>query len=109
MATGPRDRAFRRLVGLPAASRHKLGVEPGDELEAELAGGTVVLRPAQGQGAASRRVAVAAARGVPRFRTLDRGCRRVGRSRPARGCGGAARAGATLPARRGRAEDSTVL
>src|SRR5688500_3144164 len=38
---------------LPAGLRHKLGLKSGDRLEAELVGGTVVLRPA----AATRRQA----------------------------------------------------
>jgi AbrB family looped-hinge helix DNA binding protein len=33
-------------LALPAGLRHKLGLKSGDRLEAELVGGTVVLRPA---------------------------------------------------------------
>src|SRR5689334_2134682 len=43
---------FDGWLALPAAFRRQLGVEPGDELEAELVGGTVVLRPVRGRAGA---------------------------------------------------------
>ena len=47
-------------LALPAAVRHQLGLGTGDRLEVELAGDTVVLRPARRAGAAERAPAEAA-------------------------------------------------
>jgi AbrB family looped-hinge helix DNA binding protein len=49
---------------LPAAVRQRLGLGTGDRLELELAGDTVVLRPARRAAAAAERVPVEAARPV---------------------------------------------
>ena len=43
---------------LPAAVRQRLGLGTGDRLELELAGDTVVLRPARGTAAPGRDTAV---------------------------------------------------
>src|SRR3954453_12254595 len=39
---------YEGWVALPEASRRKLGLERGDEIEAELVDGTIVLRPSKG-------------------------------------------------------------
>jgi AbrB family looped-hinge helix DNA binding protein len=45
---------YESWLALPAGFRQKLGLKSGDRLEAELAGGTITLRPA-GQLASRRR------------------------------------------------------
>jgi AbrB family looped-hinge helix DNA binding protein len=52
-------------IALPEAFRRKLGLERGDELEAELADGTIVLRPVQGSAKAMEGVAPDAALATP--------------------------------------------
>ena len=45
---------FDGWLSLPAPFRQQLGLHAGDELEAELVGGTIVLRPSKGSAKAAQ-------------------------------------------------------
>src|SRR3954470_14609256 len=45
---------YEGWVALPESFRRKLGLERGDDLEAELVEGTIVLRPSKGSAKAAR-------------------------------------------------------